>query len=311
MTARGHTLLITGGRGFIGRAALADIAQTKYFSRIHAVRSALPGDLPPIPGVIWHYANLLEAGRVEQLIEDVKPTHCLHGAWDTSHGSFWTTPANHAWVEASTALAHAFGRAGGQRFISLGSVAEYDWSTHRMIETITPEAPNTLYGQSKLRFHQALMRLAEQFSFSAATGRIFYVYGPYENPHKLIASACRAVIDQKKTQFGPLGLWRDYLHVSDLGRAISALMMSDLSGPVNLGSGEPVRQSRLIETIGRISGGASNLEIGMREDASGDVPILFADTARIRSTGWYPKLHHEEGLATTLAWWRERQRHVA
>lgn len=311
MNARRKILLLTGGRGFIGRAALHEIVKTQYFSEIHAVRSASPGALPPFNSVIWHSTNLLESGRGEDLVQAIKPTHCLHGSWETSHGAFWTAAVNHAWVQASTALAEAFGRMKGVRFLSLGSVAEYDWSTHRMIETITPETPQTLYGESKLRFHQNLMGLATRFSFSAATGRVFFVYGPYENPQKLIATACRAVVDQKKSAFGSLGLWRDYLHVSDLGKAISALLMSDLSGPVNLASGEPVRQSRLIETIGRISGAASYLEIGAREDASVDTPILFADTARIRSTGWYPKLQHEEGLAATLDWWRERRRFAA
>jgi nucleoside-diphosphate-sugar epimerase len=180
-----------------------------------------------------------------------------------------------------------------------------------MIETVTAETPQTLYGQSKLRFHQALTTLADRLSFSAATGRIFFVYGPYENPHKLIASACRAVIDQHQTKFGQLGLWRDYLHVRDLGAAISRLLMSGLTGPVNLGSGEPVRQSVLIDLIARLSGGGAHLEVGALETAADDIPILFADTARIRSTGWAPQIDHEDGLASTLAWWRERLQRAA
>ena len=65
MNARRKILLLTGGRGFIGRAALHEIVKTQYFSEIHAVRSASPGALPPFNSVIWHSTNLLESGRGE------------------------------------------------------------------------------------------------------------------------------------------------------------------------------------------------------------------------------------------------------
>jgi nucleoside-diphosphate-sugar epimerase len=39
--------------------------------------------------------------------------------------------------------------------------------------------------------------------------------------------------------------------------------------------------------------------------------VLFADTARIRSTGWYPRIALEDGLAGTLAWWRAQARSAA
>lgn len=66
-------------------------------------------------------------------------------------------------------------------------------------------------------------------------------------------SACRALITGNRIEFGCGSLWRDYMHVADLGTAIICLARSTLNGAVNLGTGEPVRLSLILERLGRIS----------------------------------------------------------
>ncbi len=126
----------------------------------------------------WHTIDLLAPGAASRLISELQPTHVLHCAWDTTHGKYWTSADNLRWVGASTELIHAFAGT-GQRFVMVGTCAEYDWAHGFFSEGITPERPHSLYGTSKLAVHNLLMSTAHQFGFSAATARIFFTYGPH------------------------------------------------------------------------------------------------------------------------------------
>lgn len=311
MSAPEPRILITGARGFIGRATLAVLAKHYSGSSIHAIRKTNLGPVPSIPGITWHAVDLLERGSAERLIDTLRPTHCLHAAWEARPPHFWTSPENEKWRDASIALVKAFAQIGGKRFVSLGSVAEYDNSFGRMIEGVTPENPTTLYGQCKRDFHRHLTALANDHGFSSAIGRIFFIYGPYEYKTKLVASACRAIVLNEPVGFGPLDRWRDYIHVNDLGRAINMLLSSSLEGIVNLASGEPSRQSTLIESLAKLSGRGDLLHIGKRVVQEHDPPVLFADNEKLRSIGWRPEIALEDGLAATLQWWRGHHRQAA
>ena len=71
--------------------------------------------------------RLVGAGN-RDLIEEVRPSHLLHFAWETRHGYFWQAPENQIWAEATVDLARAFKDAGGRRAVFAGSCAEYDWA---------------------------------------------------------------------------------------------------------------------------------------------------------------------------------------
>ena len=304
-------LLVTGGRGFIGRNILTALSQQGLFDEIHATRSPAGRDVPAIPGIIWHETNLLREGSAENLIGRIRPSHLIHAAWVTEHTVFWNSPDNAAWLTASLALADAFERARGERFVGIGTCAEYDWSENRLSEGRTAEAPQTAYGKAKLAFHQALMKRAEAGFYTATTGRVFLLYGPHEKPGRLVPTACQALLSGRPMAFGSGQQWRDFLHVADLGAAIAALSVSELTGAVNLASGEPVRLSALLDRLATLSGRMGVLNIGARRDPADEPPVLFADTARIRSTGWQPRIALEDGLAGTLAWWRAQARSAA
>ena len=87
-------VLVTGSNGFIGKHTLGPLESAGF--EVH--RAA---------------GDLLAPGAAAALIESVRPSHLLHLAWETTHGSYWTSPLNERWAEASIALARAFFAAGG------------------------------------------------------------------------------------------------------------------------------------------------------------------------------------------------------
>ena len=88
--------LVTGASGFVG-AQVVPLLQASGFD-VHAVSSR---PQPPIPGVRWHRANLLEPDAAARVVSDARPSHLLHLAWYAEPKKYWTDPVNVRWVEAS------------------------------------------------------------------------------------------------------------------------------------------------------------------------------------------------------------------
>jgi nucleoside-diphosphate-sugar epimerase len=298
-------LLVTGARGFIGRHCLAPALQASF--EVHAVASSaeVPADLQ-FKGVTWHAADLLAETAPAGLIERVKPTHLLHGAWVTAHGSYWTSPDNLRWLAAGTRLAAAFAAAGGRRFVSLGTCAEYDWTLADadFRETATAGQPPTFYGAIKLAHGAMLDAAARQCGFSTATGRIFFAYGPHENAARIIPYTCRQLAAGQPAEFSNGRQLRDFCYVTDVARGFVALLDSAIQGPCNVCSGEAVALADIVTTLGQMAGREDLIKLGVLPDRPGDAPRLVGGNDLLRSTGWKPAVALDAGLRLSLEWWR-------
>jgi nucleoside-diphosphate-sugar epimerase len=63
----------------------------------------------------------------------------------------------------------------------------------------------------------------------------------------------------------------------------------------------------VIEAIGREAGRSELLDVGALPSRPGDPDELVADVTRLRDeVGFRPRVRLSDGLATTVAWWRER-----
>ena len=294
-------LLVTGAGGMVG-AHLVRIAAGEGHE-VHGVFRRAPGQ--PAPDITAHVADLLDRESAGGLMRRVEPTHLVHAAWETSHGSYWSSLDNLDWVEATARLARAFAEAGGRRFVQVGTCAEYDWSHDRCVEDGTPERPSTRYGLAKLAAFKAV-EAAAIGAFEAAEARIFFAYGPGENPERLIPYICRSHADGVVPQLSSGSQLRDLLHVEDAASAILAVAGAEgLTGPVNIGGGRAVALGDAATLLARIAGGRET-GLGLRPDREGDPAVLLPDLTRLFATGWRPTIPLEEGLALTYRWWAER-----
>ncbi|QDL98673.1 NAD(P)-dependent oxidoreductase [Rhodopseudomonas palustris] len=300
-------VLVTGARGFIGRHLLTRLEADAAVTEIHATHSPGGGELPPTTRTNWHGLDLTAPGAAGALVATVRPTHLIHAAWITAHNDYWESPANLRWLAASCDLLQAFLAAGGQRFVQIGTAAEYDWSHGYMVEGVTPERPSTLYGVAKKSFHDVLQTAAAKAGCSAATGRVFFGYGPFENAGRLIPYACRQLACGEPAAFSSGSAWRDFMHIDDLADAAIALLHASLQGAVNLSSGVPVRLAEIVTKLGEISGRPDLVQLGARPDRAGDPPLLVGDSTQLRSTGWRPAHDLLSGLTSTYEWWAEQR----
>lgn len=295
-------VLVTGATGFIGRSTLRPLREQGY--DVHAVARATrtaPAD------TTWHAADLLEPGQAERVIAAIRPTHLLHLAWEARPGVYWTSPENVRWVEATLALLRAFAGAGGTRAVLAGTSAEYDWSHGFCSEHVTPRRPVTLYGIAKDATHRVTAAAAEEAGVSLAWGRVFFLYGPHEHPDRLVASVARALVEGRSAPVSSGSQIRDFMHVDDVGGAFCALLGSDLTGPVNVATGDPVRIRDVVAVLAELAGRRDLLRLGELPDRPGDPPLLVADARRLREdVGFVPRYSLADGLAQTLEWWRSQ-----
>lgn len=296
-------ILVTGASGFIGQHVVSGLLGRGF--ELHALSRQVRSGRP---GVVWHVADLGERGQIDRLLGDLRPTHLLHLAWETTHGSYYVAPENVRCLEDALHLLASFVRQGGRRFIGAGSAAEYDLGTSGdFVEDITPLKPDGLYGACKKALFEVITHYARQTKVEYAWGRIFFCYGPGEHPSRLVPTILRAINNSERTPFQEGRGIRDYLHVSDVADAFAQLTDSSYEGPVNIGSGLPITLREFVSKLAEAAGNPDAVTFGARPDPSYEPERVVADISRLRTAlGWRPRRSLDEGIRETVAWWRDR-----
>jgi len=296
-------VLVTGATGFVGRHALPMLVERGF--HVHAIARAVPPHTDS--RVTWHAVDLLGGtDTLRALLEAARPTHLLHLAWYAEYGKYWRSLENFRWTAASIDLAREFATHGGGRLVAAGTCAEYDWNGGICSESSTPLAPATPYGICKDALRRMLEALAVETKVEVAWGRVFFTFGPDEQPQRLVPSVIRSLLRGEEARTTHGRQIRDFLAVEDVAAAFVALLESDVAGAVNIGSGEPSALHDIVATLADMIGRSAHVAYGAIESPD-DAPIVVAEVVRLREeVGWSPRATLGERLAQTIDWWRVR-----
>ncbi len=304
-------VLVSGAGGFIGRWSVPALLGSGY--EVHAVLSGNASRDSPkqLQGAKIHFADLLNESNVAALISETRPTHLLHFAWIATPGLYWQSAENFRWAAASEHLLRCFVSHGGSRVLMAGSCAEYDWSRVEVCdELLSPladdgAAPMSPYAACKIGLQRTLAGVGRREHLSTAWGRIFFQFGPYEHPDRLVPFVICNLLQGRAAPCSHGRQIRSFLHVADVGAAFAAVLDSALEGPVNIGSDEPVALADLVERIARQIGRPDLVQLGARPAAAHEPPVLIPDVRRLREEArWRPRFTLDEALSDTVAWWR-------
>lgn len=283
-------VLLTGASGFVGRHAIAPLEAAGH--EVIAVSRSGP-----------RAADLLEPGAASALAAEVRAELLLHFAWYAEPGKFWTSELNAEWQRATVELVEAFADAGGRRAVLAGTCAEYRWDaqTH-CVEGRTPLEPSTPYGRAKDATRAAVEAVD---GVEVAWGRVFFLFGPYEDARRLGGAVARGLVGGEEIPTTHGEQVRDFLYTPELAAAFVALLGSDVTGPVNVASGEPRRLREVIAALAEAAGRPELVRYGARDANPSEPDVLTADVRRLRDeVGWKPSLSLQEAAERTIAWWR-------
>ncbi|AZO96313.1 NAD(P)-dependent oxidoreductase [Halocella sp. SP3-1] len=297
-------VLVTGATGFVGRWTLNKLIEKGY--EVYAISSKKHKNNSKF--IYWHICDLLELSKIDKLFKEIKPTHLLHFAWYTEPAEYKNSNGNLSWVQSSIEIIKAFKKNGGKRAVIAGTCFEYDLEYGYLIENLTPSQPNTLYGICKLGLQKILKDFSKKNDLSLAWGRIFYIYGPFENSARIIPYVINSLLDEKKALCSHGNQIRDYLYIEDAASAFVNLLDSKVEGIVNIGSGQAYQLKEIFTLIEEKIGGKNMIELGKLETALNEPHIILADIDRLNNeVRWKPQYDLSTGLDKTINWWRERR----
>jgi UDP-glucose 4-epimerase len=289
---------VSGGAGFIGHhlvRALQD--QGDEVMVIDDLSNAVHGGLDP-------------ATRVERLdlahddlcrpLAAWNPTVVYHLAAQVSVPRSMQDPERDLAVNVggTRRLLEAAASAGATRVVFTSSGGAIYGETLQPATESTRPAPESYYGAHKL--------LAEQYvrwsGLAYAVARPSNVYGPDQpaaGEGAVIAAFVAAVRSSSSIVIHGAGTQRrDFLHVSDLVRALVMLGDRDSSGTWNISSGVSTSVLRLTALLEGITGRPIQARHG--DPRSGDVGDSSMVSSRMRQLGWSPQITLEVGLRAML-----------
>lgn len=156
------------------------------------------------------------------------------------------------------------------------------------------------------------------FGVRACSLRLTNVYGPRQlirhSRQGFIGWFIRLAIEDREIQvYGDGSQMRDFVYVDDAADAFLRAGASDVcNGQVfNVGGGEPITHQALVELLIRTAGTGRWRCIEWPADKKKiDIGSFYADSTRfMRATGWTPRVAFAEGLAETVAFYRQHLHH--
>jgi dTDP-glucose 4,6-dehydratase len=173
---------------------------------------------------------------------------------------------------------------------------------------VNPVGPRGVYDEAK-RFAEAITMAYHRYhGVETRIVRIFNTYGPrmrIEDGRAIPAFLSQALRNEDVTVFGDGSQTRSLCFVSDLIEGIYRLMLSDSSDPVNIGNPHEMTIRALAEKIVALTGSASR--IVSKPLPVDDPKVRQPDIDRARKLlGWQPRVSLDDGLVSTLAYFRER-----
>ncbi len=204
-------------------------------------------------------------------------------------------------------------------FVFLGSSCIYPRDCFQPIKeeylmTGPLEATNSAYAVAKIAGIEMINSYRKEYGRRWISLMPTNLYGPRDNfdltaSHVLPAFIRRFVEAvemgaEKVTLWGSGSPRREFLHVDDLAKAVVVAAENyDSSMHLNVGTGEDISIKGLAEKVAAAAGYTGQIEWDfLKPDGT---PRKVLDVSRIKALGWKPTITLEEGIVSTIAWYKE------
>lgn len=320
--AKGRTLLVTGGAGFIGGRFTLDHLARFPDDRVivldaltyAASLEAFPEAVRRSPRFEFVYGNVRSPLLVESLVS--RADAVVHFAAEThvprsisDNLIFFETDVLGTQTLASAIVRH---RARIDRFVHVSTSEVYGTAEIDPMAESHPLSPRTPYAAAKCGADRLVYSFACTYDIPAVIVRPFNNYGPGQHLEKLVPRlVTSALLGEPLTIHGDGSAARDWIHVEDTARGIEAVLAAPLDvvrGEVfNLGTGIATDVNAVARRVLALTGRGEDLLVATPE-RPGQVALHRADPRKARERlGFEADRKLDEGLADTVAWYRENR----
>ena len=216
-------------------------------------------------------------------------------------------------------LMRAAHKANVPNFVFLGSSCIYPRDCAQPIKeeylmTGPLEVTNSAYAVAKIAGIEMVNSYRKEYGTKWISLMPTNLYGPRDNfdlaASHVLPAFIRRFVEAAESAAAKVTLWgsgaplREFLHVDDLAKAVVlAAEKYDSSMHLNVGTGEDLSIKALAQKVANAAGFTGQIEW----DASkpDGTPRKVLDVSRMKALGWKPTITLDEGIASTIAWYKE------
>jgi UDP-glucose 4-epimerase len=302
-------VIITGGTGFVGANLARRLVHNGHSVHLlvrpkHTTwRIADLGD-----AVQLHVIDLFDGDDLVDVVSQVRPDWIFHlatyGAYSSQADPLRIMQTN---VIGTVNLVEACLRTGFEAFINTGSSSEYGFKNHPPHEDEQVE-PNSHYSVAKVSATLYCRYTAKRYRVHLPTLRLYSVYGPFEEPTRLIPTLLAHGFERTLPPLVSPDIVRDYVYIDDVVAAylLAATRRSTEEGAIyNVGVGVQTSLRTVVDIARREMGITDQPVWGSMPDRQWDTTVWIANSQKIRATlGWQPQYDFVHGFRAAVEWYR-------
>ena len=300
------TTVIAGSTGLVG-TALTSVFKSAGHEVFEINRSVV---------------NLLDLEATKVFIKKVRPNLVVDAAAKVGGiGANNSTPVEFLSdnIRIQSNLMEAAHEAEVERFVFLGSSCIYPRDCAQPIKeeflmTGPLESTNSAYAIAKIAGIELVNSYRKEFGARWISLMPTNLYGERDNFNldtaHVMPALIRRFVEAVETGTREVTLWgsgfprREFLHVEDLAKAVLLASSSyDSTMHLNIGAGKDIAIQELASMIAKLAGFAGQI---MWDTSKPDgTPQKVLDVSKIKALGWEPTIRLEDGIASTITWYKE------
>jgi UDP-glucose 4-epimerase len=297
-----ETVLMTGGAGFIGSALIEQLEKLGCAIFVLDNLSFGKREHARVPDGSFVKVDILDSQAVAHWAQTISPAWVIHLA--AAHfipyceaNPFESSNIN---LQGTLNVLDALRGVDSVRKVFFASTAAVYADSSTAVSEVSPTVPLDIYGLTKCVGERLVHDFHSATGVPCVIGRLFNAYGPRETNAHLIPEILRQVLEgRRQIKLGNLATRRDYIHTSDMARAITKLMVLEHDGcdVFNIGSGRSYNAAEIIQHFERAANRPLEIVVTNNRVRKKDRAILQANIEKIReSTGWSPEIKFQEGI---------------
>ncbi|MEY3442514.1 MAG: hypothetical protein RLZZ519_795 [Bacteroidota bacterium] len=298
-------ILVTGGAGFIGSAVIKALQTFPVELLVIDDLSFGNRAFVNLPDSHFRVLNILDKAGVDAVFAEFKPDWVIHLAavhfipWCNAH-PYEAADIN---IRGTMHVLDAAKGVGVKGVLFASTAAVYPIADEAVGET-HPTGPLDIYGLTKFTGERLCHEFHLESGIATVVCRFFNAFGPNEtNPHLIPEIAAQINAGARVLMLGNQAPKRDFIHTSDMARAVIALLETFEAGfdTFNLGRGIEYSVLEIAAAFGNALGEAVRVEIDPAKVRKTDRLHLLADISKLKAfTGWEPLVGIDEGIATLI-----------